>query len=371
MAADYLVRDSSRVVVLRPKRAAAGDAATVPTRQLMAAIGSAHALIDELYSADLDIAAILGLRNLSAFVGELYAAALCKATDGLLRANPHQDGHPDLLLMDAVGRRNWDLLRERLHDKTPFSPFAAGGIEVKATCGSVPSPAECRRRGIQRPELGDARIHCLLGYDWKAHHRDTNNLVGLLWDFVQRRPRIAAMFYANDLTQRRLGQDRSATSRRRAHHQRLDHGLLRHPKDVRRLALRVVHRQLPPVLEPAQPRRSDTGTNGRPGLTVGGSPAAPAGRAPGRGAAGDGGMRFGETRPMPSAAAAAPAARLPFSPAYRGAFGAFPGCAGPARGAQGRRRQTGGGGLSAPTPRPALPLTSPAVCANKRFARSS
>ena len=201
VAADYLVRDSSGVVVLRPERAAAGDAATLPTRQLMAAIGSAHALIDELYGADLDIAAILGLRNLSAFVGELYAAALCKATDGLLRANPHQDGHPDLLLMDAVGRRNWELLRERLHDKTPFSPFAAGGIEVKATCGSVPSPAECRRRGIKRPELGDARIHCLLRYDWKAHHRDTNNLVGLLWDFVRRRPRIAAVFYANDLTQ--------------------------------------------------------------------------------------------------------------------------------------------------------------------------
>lgn len=154
-----------------------------------------------MHSADLDISETLGLRSLSAFVGELFAAALAKASGKRLLLNPHQDGYPDLLLMDTEGQANWSRLADRLNEKAPFSPFASGGMEVKATCGSVPSPAICRRRGIARPDIGDSRIECSTGYDWKAHHRETNNLVGLLWDFVAERPRIAALFYASDLVE--------------------------------------------------------------------------------------------------------------------------------------------------------------------------
>src|SRR2546423_1065550 len=84
---------------------------------------------------------------------------------------------PDLLLMDAYGRREWERLWDRRSDKLPFSPFVGGGIEVKATCGSVPTPDVCRKRKKTRPGLGDSRIDCLTGYDWKAHHRGTNNLL--------------------------------------------------------------------------------------------------------------------------------------------------------------------------------------------------
>ena len=197
--ADYFVRSDKQVVVAR--RGPSDETVAVPTRSLLAAVNTTHALVDDLYSADLEVATILGLRNLSAFVGELFAAALRKASDGLLAANPHLDGYPDLLLMDAYGREVWRELGERLDEKTPFSPFAGGGIEVKATCGSVPTPAACRRRGIERPLIGDTRIDCLLRYDWKSHHRDTNNLVGLLWDFVESRPRVAAVFYASNLAE--------------------------------------------------------------------------------------------------------------------------------------------------------------------------
>ena len=198
---DYFVRDIRKIAVARRPRTDKNETVTVPQRFLLAAVNTAHALIDNLYNADLDIAAILGLRNLSAFVGELFAAALNKTSDGLLALNPHQDGYPDLLLMDAHGLRNWRELRSRLDEKLPFSPFASGGMEVKATCGSVPTPAACKRRGIKRPEVGDARIDCLLNYNWKSHHRETNNLAGLLWDFVGGRPRVAAVFYASDLTE--------------------------------------------------------------------------------------------------------------------------------------------------------------------------
>ena len=36
-------------------------------------------------------------------------------------------------------------------------------------------------------------------FDWKAHHRETNNLIGILWDFIDEVPTIVAAFYRNDL----------------------------------------------------------------------------------------------------------------------------------------------------------------------------
>lgn len=150
----------------------------------------------------IDIFGILGMRNLSAFVGEVFAQNLASASNGILRSNPHQDGYPDLLLLDRFGL---DLFRsieqqQGLQNKAPFSPFLNGGIEVKATCGSVPTPAVCQKKGFQKPNIGDQRIHLLTKYDWKAHHQETNNLLGLLWDFIDSIPVIVAVFFGNNLT---------------------------------------------------------------------------------------------------------------------------------------------------------------------------
>lgn len=148
---------------------------------------------------NLDLFSILGMRNLSAFIGEVYVASLAQQSDGILMKNPHQDGYPDLLLLDDYGRNCLERIPD-LHDKSPFSPFLGGGIEVKATCGAVPKPAACRRRGFSKPEIGDTRAGILTDYDWKAHHRETNNLIGLLWDFANRVPEIVALFYSSSLT---------------------------------------------------------------------------------------------------------------------------------------------------------------------------
>lgn len=100
-----------------------------------------------------DIFSILGMRNLSAFIGELFAISLIKESDGLFLSNPHQDGYPDLLLMDEVGLDFFKVAKENgmLRDKSPFSPFKNGGLEIKATCGSVPTPAQCAKKGFQKP----------------------------------------------------------------------------------------------------------------------------------------------------------------------------------------------------------------------------
>ena len=166
--------------------------------KILEAINLTHDVIDKFGDFDVDVFEILGMRNLSSFIGELFAASCVKISNGLLIKNPHQDGYPDMLLMDASGKLLYESLNRR--DKTPFSPFENGGIEVKATVGSVPTPKILMKKGLLKPTIGDSRIHLLKTYDWKAHHRDTNNLLGILWDFIDGVPRIAAVFFSDKLT---------------------------------------------------------------------------------------------------------------------------------------------------------------------------
>lgn len=185
-----------------------GITTCIAAEKLCEAIAKTHDTIDEISKFDIDIFAILGLRNLSAFMGEVYAASLISITDNKYRKNPHQDGYPDLLLMNTAGQARWKQLERdnHLRDKGPFSPFKNGGIEIKATCGTVPNDATCRRKGLPgKPAIGDQRIGVMTSYDWKAHHRNTNNLVGILWDFIDRLPRIAAVFFCPQLTTRDWG----------------------------------------------------------------------------------------------------------------------------------------------------------------------
>jgi transcriptional regulator with XRE-family HTH domain len=192
---DYVIRDDRDLSI----QVSDNRICSFSSRVAIDAINATHAMIDQLYGADLDIASVLGMRNLSSFIGELYAAGLKKTAGNLFQSNPHQDGYPDLLFMDEIGQSEWDRLLPQRKEKAPFSPFPGGGVEVKATCGSVPTPAACAKKGLEKPGIGDTRIGVMDNYDWKAHHRDTNNLIGILWDFINERPRIAAVFYSSEL----------------------------------------------------------------------------------------------------------------------------------------------------------------------------
>jgi len=172
------------------------------------AVIRAHKIIDQIAAFEVNIFEILGMRNLSAFIGELYAASLIKELGNNYIKNPHQDGYPDLLLIDSIGKKLLDELRSngQIREKNPFSPFKNGGIEIKATCGSVPTPERCRRLGLEeKPDIGDQRIGVMTGYDWKAHHRETNNLVAIIWDFIDTVPRIVAVFFSSNLTENHWG----------------------------------------------------------------------------------------------------------------------------------------------------------------------
>ena len=123
----------------------------------------------------------------------------------MLRLNPHQDGYPDLLLLDKVGLEHFEKVGKENRSKEPFSPFETGGIEIKATCGDVPSAKELVKKGLDKPLIGDERIELVLSYNWKAHHRSTNNLLGLLWDFVEGLPAITAVTFSDQLEEEDWG----------------------------------------------------------------------------------------------------------------------------------------------------------------------
>ena len=148
---------------------------------------------------------LLGMRNLSAFVGAAFAKELQEASQGLLLLNPHQDGYPDLLLMDKTGLDQLASTGLDNRSKEPFSPFPTGGIEIKATCGDVPSAKELVKKGSNKPLIGEERISIVTAFNWKAHHRETNFLMGLLWDFVEGKPAITAVTFSADLEEEDWG----------------------------------------------------------------------------------------------------------------------------------------------------------------------
>ena len=159
-------------------------------------------LSDTTMKFDINIFETLGMRNLSGMIGEYFARSVAKVSDGKLVSNLHQDGYPDLLLVDtSVKKRYLESLytvkegKKYPVDKEHFSPFKYGGIEVKATCGSTPSASKAKN--ITKPLIGEQRVNHIVSFDWKAHHRETNHLLGVLWDFIDGLPVYVAAFYCD------------------------------------------------------------------------------------------------------------------------------------------------------------------------------
>lgn len=151
---------------------------------------------------DINIFETLGMRNLSGLVGEYFARSLVMFSEGNLQSNLHQDGYPDLLLTNTEEKRKYFATLYTYEDgkkhpisKEVFSPYKYGGIEIKATCGSVPKGTEDR----PKPVVGEQRVSCIESFDWKAHHRETNHLLAILWDFINGNPTIVACFYQDNL----------------------------------------------------------------------------------------------------------------------------------------------------------------------------
>ena len=145
-----------------------------------------------------DLFQILGLRNLSSFVGEVFAKQVRLSEAERLISNPNQDGYPDLCALTPEGKayvEEHKLSDGKIRrDKNLWSPYPFGGIEVKATCGNTP-PA----KKTAKPLIGESRLPIVKTAEWKAHHQETKILLGIFWDFVDGLPTVLAVFYRNDL----------------------------------------------------------------------------------------------------------------------------------------------------------------------------
>ena len=171
----------------------------LPISIIESALEKTNAVFHDLTEVAPYVYELLGMRNLSAFVGAAFARELQDASGGLLMLNPHQDGYPDLLLLDTIGKKEFNKVKSRLHAKEPFSPFPSGGIEIKATVGDVPSEKQLAAKGLGKPQIGETRVDLITGISWKAHHRETNNLLAIIWDFKEAIPAIMVVTYSSDL----------------------------------------------------------------------------------------------------------------------------------------------------------------------------
>lgn len=195
---DYIFNDNN-IIVIEGKK-------IITNENLLNAIyfcNNAIRILDEqTRQFDINIFEVLGMRNLSGMVGEYFAKSVERFSEGNLHSNLHQDGYPDLLRTNTIQRLSYyrSLFTEvegkkYPKDKTLFSPFKYNGIEVKATCGCTP-PASV----MPKPLIGEQHISKVISFDWKAHHRETNNLLSIFWDFIDEVPTVVACFYRNDLT---------------------------------------------------------------------------------------------------------------------------------------------------------------------------
>ena len=195
---NYIVRESNQIFIK--------NELIITNQNVLDGINYCNKALRELnrqtQKNNINIFQILGMRNLSGLVGEYFAKSIQINSSNSLQTNLHQDGYPDLLLTNNEKRLLYytSLFNEKNGKKYPidkisFSPFKYGGIEIKATCGSTPSSSK-----KSKPLIGEQRIELLNKFDWKAHHRETNNLLSILWDFIDEIPTIVACFYSNSLT---------------------------------------------------------------------------------------------------------------------------------------------------------------------------
>lgn len=136
---------------------------------------------------DLDLYDIIDLRMLSGLIGEIYANEVSSLHADLAR-NPDIDGYPDILDLSGLAL-NGDLSS---FTKLDFLKFPRGGLEVKNTFGVKKSKASWAERECRFSHIQNILV-------WKAHHRQTNNLIALQSNYVDRVPQIVAGFFSSDL----------------------------------------------------------------------------------------------------------------------------------------------------------------------------
>lgn len=157
---------------------------------------------------ELDIFNILGQRNISGFIGEVFSKTLSSKVNGLI-SNPHQDGRPDIINVSSLESKRffYSSFLDRNHRipiKERFSPYPYGGIEIKCSIGETYLNKELKNILLREynTDKFDIRIPRGMAFStltYWGHHRDCSNLLGIYYDYYDNsyyNPQIIALFYA-------------------------------------------------------------------------------------------------------------------------------------------------------------------------------
>ncbi len=161
----------------------------ITINQLHRALINTNEKIKEIGFVDdgINLFNIIDFRVFSGMIGELFAKELSLVNNRLER-NPNLNGYPDLLNIASPKAK---IYFENC-EQNKFLRFKYGGIEVKNSFGTKKSKTNIVN-GDQRIEFINNKI------DWKAHHQETNYLIGLVSDYINSVPKIVAVCYSNDL----------------------------------------------------------------------------------------------------------------------------------------------------------------------------
>ncbi|PCH93857.1 MAG: hypothetical protein COB83_13040 [Gammaproteobacteria bacterium] len=188
------------------------DGLQLDSKILLSVVVDTNKYIQELYKLfdeiEFDIFDVLGQRNLSGVVGEIFSRFYCLAFSDFV-LNPHPDGRPDILNITVPEVKNYfdDFCFEiNQGKKTPvksnLSPFKYKGIEVKCTIGDKVSNYKKKLKestGLDSLEIGTPRVNYLSSMQFWAHHKHSNSLLGLYYDYYENSeclPQILAVFYS-------------------------------------------------------------------------------------------------------------------------------------------------------------------------------
>ncbi|MCX0354880.1 hypothetical protein LI064_10190 [Clostridium perfringens] len=164
----------------------------IPVQDILKALINTNKLLNKIYyeteNLGLNVFKVVDFRVFSGMIGEMFSKELESINCNLIK-NPYISGYPDLLQVstDEMYEYYKNCNNENL------IKFKFGGVEVKNTFGTKKSKCNVL--------MGEKRILSINSkLDWKAHHRETNFLLGLLSDYINGIPQIVSICYCDELT---------------------------------------------------------------------------------------------------------------------------------------------------------------------------
>ena len=139
----------------------------------------------------------MDFKTTGALIGALFCTQLVEKIQGAI-VNPIEKGHPDIIPTSGLNSSE-ELLRNYPQ-----------GLEIKGTIGNLKTGSKLK--------AGEIRISKLSGNTWQAHHREVNNLLGIILDFVNFNndfnfPAITGAFFSDTLTPDDWGEISGTTGR--------------------------------------------------------------------------------------------------------------------------------------------------------------